>query len=69
MDQVKDAPPSGTVESDYVSTYMFFTFILIFMLLLCEYIYVYYAIGGFVGGNCRLEVQGDGRFQGQAIPI
>ena len=35
MDQVKDAPPSGTVESDYVSTFVFFTFILIF------YVYCY----------------------------
>lgn len=66
MDQVRDAPPSGTVESDYVSTYLFT------ILIMC----VYYAIGGFlcdyvwlIGDNCRHEVQGDGRFQGQAIPI
>ena len=45
MDQVRDAPPSGTVESDYVSTY-FFT-----ILIMC----VHYAIGGFLCDLCVVD--------------
>jgi hypothetical protein len=45
MDQVRDEPPSGTVESDYVSTY-FFT-----ILIMC----VYYAIGGFLCDLCVVD--------------
>jgi hypothetical protein len=60
MENVINAPPSGSVPSDYVSIYACF-YIYFAMHLLC-YMCVYYAIGGFVGGHCRQEVQGDGRF-------
>jgi hypothetical protein len=67
MSNVIDAPPSGTVESDYVSIYACF-YIYFAMHLQC-YMCVYYAICVFVGGHCREEVHANGRFQGQAISL
>ena len=66
MDQVRVAPPSGSVESDYVSIFLIYLGLFVCLLLYC---FVYYAMFVFVGVICRLEVQGYGRFQRQAIPI
>jgi hypothetical protein len=63
MTQVIDSPPSGSVESDYVSAHLFSMSMLLFTM--C----VYYAFVGFVGDHCRPKVHPNGRFQGKIIPI
>jgi hypothetical protein len=55
MSQVIEAPPSGCVESDYVSAYCV-TFMPLCICVICWFMHMCVTIVGFVGGHCRHEV-------------